>query len=366
MEYQAISADCHVIEPAGTFVDRVPAKLRDRAPKIVPTDDGANGWQVEDAPATSFGLDSAAIWTYEEYQRGGLRHEDTARGAWDPKAHVEAMRKDGVDASVLYPGVGLRLYNMKDQELRQACMQAWNDWLAEFCSHDRARLIGPPLLPTEEDDIQVAVRELERNVKEHNVRTAQLNIFPWKRFWEPYYDPLWEAAQSMGIPLAFHRGVQRPFALGSQRDGPWMANQVMRDFSYTMPFADLIFGGVFDRFPDLKMVSSEGRIGWLPHFAVRADESYRRHRHWLKFKLKRLPSDYLKTNLYSTFIEDRLGILAREIIGTDTLMWSSDYPHSDSTWPNSQAQNEKQFEGVSPEDKRKMLAGNAVRLYRLD
>ena len=306
MEYRAISADCHVIEPAGTFVDRVPAKLRDSAPKIVPTDDGANGWQIEDAPATSFGLDSAAIWTYEEYQRSGLRHEDTARGAWDPKAHVEDMRKDGVDASVLYPGMGLRLYNMKDQELRQACMRAWNDWLAEFCSHDRARLIGPPMLPTEEDDIQVAVRELERNVKEHNVCTAQLNIFPLKRFWEPYYDP------------------------------------------------------------DLKMVSSEGRIGWLPHFAVRADESYRRHRHWLKFKLKRLPSDYLKTNLYSTFIEDRLGILAREIIGTDTLMWSSDYPHSDSTWPNSQAQNEKQFEGVSPEDKRKMLAGNAVRLYRLD
>ena len=365
MEYHVISADCHVIEPPGTFVERVPKRLRDRVPRIVPTPDGANGWQFGDEPPRSFGLDSAAIFKYEDYKRSGLRHEDTARGAWDPKAHVEDMRKDGVDASVLYPGVGFRLYNLEDPEIRQACMRAYNDWIAEFCSHDPDRLIGPPMLPAEEDDIAIAVAELDRTAKARNIRSAQVPIFPWRRFYDTFYDPLWEAAQSMGVSICFHRGVLRPFALGAQRDGPFMANQVMRDFSYTMPFADLIFGGVFDRFPDLNIVSAEGRIGWLAHFAIRADESYRRHRHWSGLTLKRMPGEYLNTNLYSTFIEDRLGIETREITGCDTFMWSSDYPHSDSSWPDSRKLNEEQFVGVPGEERRKMLAGNAVRLYGL-
>ncbi len=365
MEYNVISADCHVIEPPDTFDQRMPARLRERAPRIVAVSDGGEGWEVEGEQAHSFGLDTAAIFSYERYTPGGLSFSEVARGGWDPKAHLDDMRADGVDASVLYPGMGLRLYNLKDAELRLACIRAWNDWMAEFCSHDRSRLVGPPMLPTEEEDIAVAVAELERNVKEHRVVTAQMPIFPYRRYYEPYYDPLWHAAQSMNVSLAIHRGLQRPFALGHSREGPWMANQVMRDFSYTMPIADLLFGGVFDRFPDLKIVSAEGRIGWLGHFVVRADESYRRHRHWLHFEMKRSPGEYVRENVYSTFIEDRLGIEMRETIGVDNQMWSSDYPHSDSSWPNSQRLIRDQLEGVSDEDKRKLLSENAARLYRL-
>ncbi len=366
MDYRVISADCHVLEPPDTFTDRVPAKLRDRAPRIAAAAEGGEGWQVEGEQVHSFGLDSATVFgAYENYKQRGLRFKDVAKGGWDPKVHLADMRKDGVDASVLYPGVGFRIYNMKDRELRLACMRAWNDWLAEFCSYDPARLIGPPMLPTEEDDIAVAVAKLERRVREHKIRTAQVPIFPWRRYYEPFYDPLWAAAERLGIPIAIHRGLQRPFAWGSTREGPWMANQVMRDFSYTMPIADLIFGGVFDRFPKLVIVSAEGRIGWLAHFVVRADESYRRHRHWLKASLRRMPSEYVKSNVYSTFIEDRLGITQRGIIGVDNQMWSSDYPHSDSSWPHSKELNRVQLRGLPQAEKRKLLAENAVRLYRL-
>ena len=181
-----------------------------------------------------------------------------------------------------------------------------------------------------------------------------------------FYDPLWALAQELDLPLAFHRGLNRPFAFGApSQGGPWMANQVMRDFSYSMPLADIVFGRVFDRFPNLKIVSAEGRIGWLIHFVQRADESLRRHGPWLNVKLNRLPSDCVKHNIYSTFIDDRAGILMRELIGVDTQMWSSDYPHSDSTWPHSMKIIEEQFKGVSSGDKYNMIAGNAVRLYKL-
>ncbi|MBI3743274.1 MAG: amidohydrolase [Chloroflexi bacterium] len=363
--YRVISADSHVIEPPDTFAPRVPAKLREKAPRVVSLPDGGECWRVDEEQGT-FGLDTAAKFTYKQYRPRGLRFADVARGAWDPKAHVKDMRKDGVDASVLYPGMGFRLYNMKNAEVRVACIRAWNDWLAEFCSHDRARLVGPPLLPTEEETIEMALTELKRTIREHKITTAQMPIFPHRRYYEPFYDPLWDLAQREGISLAIHRGVQRPFAFGGSREGPWMANQVMRDFSYTMPVADLIFGGVFDRFPHLVLVSAEGRTGWLAHFVQRADESFRRHRYWLKLSLKRLPSEYVKANVYSTFIEDRVGIEMRRLIGVDNQMWSSDYPHSDSSWPHSRELNRVQLRGVPMPEKRKLLAENAVRLYRLN
>ena len=261
----------------------------------------------------SFGLASATLQKGmirgpEQYIANGLKFEDIARGSWDPKQHVEDMKTDGCDASVLYIGVAANMYNIKDRELRLASFRAFNDWLGEFCSYDPARLIGPPMLPVEEESIQDAIDELHRNVKQWKIRTAQIPIFPWKRYFDKFYDPLWAVAQEMDLPLAFHRGLNRPFAFGSpSQGGPFMSNQVMRDFSYCMPFADLMFGGTFDRFPNLKLVSAEGRTGWLIHFVQRADESIRRHGPWSKVKLNRLPSECVKHNIYSTFIEDRVG-----------------------------------------------------------
>ena len=373
MKYNVISADSHINEPPGTWVDRVPAKFKDLAPRVVATPDGGEGFKFPDEThVQSFGLASATLQKGvirgpEQYIPNGLKFEEIARGSWDPKQHLEDMKTDGCDASVLYIGVAANVYNIKDPELRLACIRAFNDWLGEFCSYDPARLIGPPLLPVEEESIQDAIDELHRNVKQWKIRTAQIPIFPWKRYFDKFYDPLWAIAQEMEIPLAFHRGLNRPFAFGSpSQGGPFMSNQVMRDFSYCMPFADLVFGGTFDRFPDLKVVSAEGRTGWLIHFVQRSDESIRRHGPWSKVKLNRLPSECVKQNIYSTFIEDRVGILMRDLIGIDTQMWSSDYPHSDSTWPNSLKVIEEQFEGVPADVKYKMIAGNAIRLYKLN
>ena len=259
MQYNVISADSHINEPPGTWIDRVPAKFKDVAPRVVPTSDGGEGFKFpEEAHVQSFGLASATLQKGivrgpEQYIANGLKFEDIARGSWDPKQHVEDMKTDGCDASVLYAGVAANMYNIKDRELRLASFRAFNDWLGEFCSYDPARLIGPPMLPVEEESIQDAIDELHRNVKQWKIRTAQIPIFPWKRYFDKFYDPLWAVAQEMDLSLAFHRGLNRPFAFGSpSQGGPFMSNQVMRDFSYCMPFADLVFGGTFDRFPNLE------------------------------------------------------------------------------------------------------------------
>ena len=370
MEYRVISADSHINEPPDTFVDRVPAKLRDIAPKVVEAPDGGEGWVFDGRPLTSFGLTSAAVAKGkvrgpEDYIPSGLRFEDVGKGSWDPKAHVEDMERDGVDASVLYFGMAVSCYNTENGELRRACLRAYNDWLAEFCSADPERLIGVAMLPSEEETIEPAIEELHRTLA-MGYKSVQVPIFPHKRYHDPFYDPLWAAVEEAGVPIAVHRGLNRTGIFGAVRGGPWMSNQVQRDFTYAMPIGDLIFGRVFDRFPKLKFVSGEGRTGWLSFFTQRADESFRRHRFWIGQELDRLPSDYVKANVFSTFIEDRLGILTRDLIGTENQMWSSDYPHSDTTWPNSQQIIEEQFEGVPAGVKRAMLAGNATRLYGLN
>ena len=191
-------------------------------------------------------------------------------------------------------------------------------------------------------------------------------MFPHKRYHDPFYDPLWDALQSAGVPVSIHRGIRQPGSLGSSWEGPWVPNHILWDFAYTVPLGDFIFA-VFDRFPDLRLVSGEGRIGWLPFFFERLDDSFRRHQPHLNLpRLKRKPSEYARKNIFSTFVEDRAGVLLRHEIGIDHCMWSSDYPHSDSTWPNSQKSIAIQFEGVDETDKRKMLALNAVALYGLD
>ena len=369
MEYRAISADSHVNEPPDTFRDRVPAKLRDQAPYLKPNTDGGEGWVLEGTHERSFGTGTAVM--AKGVARGpedyivGLKFSEVARGSWDPATHLEDMKTDGADASVLYSGMAAKIWDFKNKELRLACLRAYNDWLAEFCSHDPQRLIGVALLPVEEETLDEALSELKR-VVDMGYRTVEVPMFPHKRYHDPFYDPLWDALQSAGVPVSIHRGIRQPGSLGSSWEGPWVPNHILWDFAYTVPLGDFIFA-VFDRFPDLRLVSGEGRIGWLPFFFERLDDSFRRHQPHLNLPLlKRKPSEYARTNIFSTFVEDRAGVLLRHEIGIDQCMWSSDYPHSDSTWPNSQKIIATQFEGVDETDKRKMLALNAVALYGLD
>ncbi len=374
MEYKVISADMHFNEPGDVFEGRLPAKHKDRAPRIVPTPDGGENWLWEgEAPKHGFGLASAVhsrgkARTPEDFVFSGLKAKETAPGSWDPQAAIDHMEIDGIDAGAFYPGLGAHIYGITDKEFRLELCRAYNDWQAEWCSLDPNRLITFAMLPATEETPEEALAEMDRALK-MGFTSILVPMYSGHRFWEPWWEPIWAAAQEADVAVNFHKGVGPGPTFGTfgSREGPgmWFAGQVQSDFMYSVPIADFLFGKVFEKFPRLRIVSGEGRIGWLIHFVQRADESYRRHRHWTNFHLSKLPSETVRESVYSTFIEDRMGVLMREYIGVENNMWSSDYPHSDSTWPNSQMRIEEQFQGVPEDDKRKMLAGNAARLYKL-
>src|SRR5579875_2039376 len=206
MDYKVISGDSHVNEPPNCFRDRLPAHLRDAAPKIVDSGDGGDGWTVAGRPPMNFGLSSLAGRPFEEYRDKGIRFADLLPGNYDPIEHLKDQDRDGVDASVIYPGWAMGLPTIKDPELRVACFRAYNDWLAdEFVAANPQRIVGLAMLPVD-DGIEVAVAELRRGISKGH-RGGILPTYPDKLFTDPIYEPLWAAAQELGAPRHFRHAA---------------------------------------------------------------------------------------------------------------------------------------------------------------
>jgi predicted TIM-barrel fold metal-dependent hydrolase len=364
--YKIISADDHVQEPTDTWQVRVPAKLRDRAPKVLNVD-GGDVWILEGKILARLGTGVAAGKEFKDYRLEGETYQSIRPGAFDPHERIKDMDLDGVDAQVLFPNA-FWIFGVADSELQFACIRAYNDFIAEFCGVDPRRLIGIGLVPT--DDVQEAIREAQR-VARLGLRGLLLPTFPGG---EPLnseiYNPFWSAAQDLNLPIHLH------FAVNDPRNVLFHHQQHLRGMSPALllinttgnmeALARLIFGGVMELFPKLKFVSVEGNIGWLPFFLQRADTVYKRHKYWTRLELPMPPSEYFHRQVYATFIEDHVGIEVRDLIGVDRIMWSSDYPHADTTWPHSLTYIGETMAGVPEEDRRKITGGNAARLYGLD
>lgn len=369
MTRRVISADCHINEPPTVF-DRVPEALRDRAPKMMKGDDGGDGWSFDGkTPKRTFGLEAMAGRAKEDYQLGGLTFDQIMPGNYDGKAHVEDMRRDGVDASVVYPANAIFVYMEPDRELALACMQSYNDWVVEdFQGAASGNLVGLPMLPVD-DGIDIAVAELERMVGK-GARACFIPGMPRRPYNDSYYEPLWAAASANRIPLSFHRTFG-----GTPPDADWdelvdqkvsVAGIVNRFFSGVRPLTYLIFDGVFDRNPDLKMVAAEVNGGWVPFWSQTMDETLDTEGAWAGVNLARKPSEYLGENVFVTILDDHLAFdLMRAGFPrlADTCMFSTDYPHSVTLWPNSQEHIAKLTAGMDEVDIDKVLAGNAERVY---
>jgi uncharacterized protein len=363
MAYGIVSADSHVSEPGNLWSERLPAKFRQRAPRMVRRDDG-DWFECDGLRPGPVALGIIAGKKFEDYKATGMTYEDGRKGGWDPHERIKDQELDGVEAEVLYPTLGMRMFGLTDIEFQKALFEAYNSWMADYCKPYPTRLIGAALTPL--DDVEWACRELERGAKA-GLRGALIwGTAPEDRpYSERIYDPFWAKAQELRVPLSLH------IVTGAR------GQQVRGDFSqmlslYTLlaqpiqgSLCALVFSGVLDRFPELKFVSAENDIGWLPHFIARMDHAWERYHHMVGARLELLPSEYCRRQVYATFMDDRVGVANRELIGTDNIMWSSDYPHSDSTWPHSREVIAKDFEGVSEADRRKILADNAVGLYGL-
>ena len=367
---RVISADCHITEPPHVF-DRVPAHLRDRAPKVMTGPDGGEGWSFDGTPPKrTLGVEAMAGRT--DGKVSGLRYDEILPGNYDGVAHAADMDLDGIDVSVVYPANAIFTYIEPDRELALACMRSYNDWLLDdFQAAAPSRIVGLPMLPVD-DGADVAVAELAR-VAAKGARGAFIPGNPVRPYHDPYYDPLYAAAVDRGLSLSFHRTFGgRP----AEADWDELVNQqvtvsgtVYRFFSAAKPFTYMTYGGVFERFPELRIVGAEVNCSWLPFWAQTMDQCFDNpfYRATGGVRIDRRPSECLGVNLFVTVLDDDLGFrmiaegFAPEL--AECSMFSTDYPHSVCLWPRSQDHIARLTAGMADADRHRVLAGNAARVY---
>jgi predicted TIM-barrel fold metal-dependent hydrolase len=366
-----LSSDSHVFEPPDLWTTRIDAAFRDRAPRIERVD-GADEIVVEkDQLLSGIGLISNAGARFEapETISGRGRFEDVPRGGYDPHQHLAYMRIDGVAGEVLYPSQGLFYFRVKDGGLMSAIFRAYNDWLAEFCRTDPARLKGIAMINL--DDVRDGVAELERSAK-LGLAGAMISELPLddRRYDQPEYEPFWATAEALGMPLSLHTATRRQGKI--RGSGPKTlrdaSSRATKAFGPATSLCDLIFSGVFERHPRLTVAVVEFELSWAPHLLDSMDYTYReRHEEAIyRFKNGMRPSDFFHKNVVLSFQEDALGIRLRDVIGLDNMMWGSDYPHSESTFPRSREILAEILAGVPADEQAKIVGGTTARVYRFD
>jgi predicted TIM-barrel fold metal-dependent hydrolase len=378
MDYRIVSADDHIDLqwlPKDLWQNRVPARWRERCPKVVDTPQGPywfcggdrwDAWGGRKGAAGAMGGRRLAL------ERGGVLEPGVLRPT-TTTLRLADMDRDGVDATVMYgPIVPLLI---EDPELRRVCYRAYNDWLSEFCATAPARLIGVGLIPI--DDAKSAAEEV-RYLRRIGLRTCMLLAARVETpLWDEAWEPLWQAGAETGIPIGFHLGggLRTVAFSGPKAANP--GNMGVRVSASPLQMdealAAVIFSGALERYPSLKIVLAETGIGWLPYMLERMDDTYRKFLDAPDFwrsnrglALAMAPSAYFHRQIWATFQTDHAGLRLLDVLGEDRVMWASDYPHADSTWPESQKAIEDNFKNVSAGARRRVLCDNARQLYGLN
>ncbi len=363
-DYGLVSADSHVTEPPDCYDRYIDPAYRDRAPHIVHDDQRGDVYVIPglDSMSVPMGLVAAAGEESHQMTFNGRDFDDWHRSGWDPVHRIADQERDGVVAEMLFATVGMPLCGHQDLDYRRACMEAYNRWLADYCSFAPDRLYGAGLAAVrtaaEGADELVAIRE-------QGFHAVMMSGAPGEADYDdPSYDRLWATAVELGLPLCFH--ILTNPAYGGHR-GPKI-NALLNVIRSCQDIVGmLVYSGVFDRFPELKVVCVESDAGWVPHYAYRMDHIYNRHRFWNRTaELGRRPSEYLFDNVWFTFQDDWTAFGVRDQLNTDRIMWANDFPHSDSTWPLSQELLVEHTSQVDPVVRRRILRDNAVELFGMD
>ena len=371
-EYPLLDADSHVSEPLNLWQERLPAKYRDKAPRMLKEHEGKPGawWLIEEGREPhNVILGFGANKTLEELQQflKGFSYAGAHRGGWDPAQRVKDMDQDGVTGDVLYTTLGFRMFWIRDAGFQRACFQVYNDWLAEFCSYSPRCLKGLGLISLY--DPKQGAEDLEECAKKGLagglIWASPPDELP---FYSEVYNSFWKAAQELRMPLSLHEfaGFERIY-WESTAEKRTVANAVASHEVETT-FATFILSGILERFPRLRIISAELNCGWLAYFLHRMDRAFdsrgvRLQGSPFPTKLTMKPSEYFRRQLFATFIDDPYGLAHRDEIGVDNLLWSSDFPHSATFWPHSREKIAEDFQGIGEEDKRKILCENVAKLY---
>ena len=372
-QHVLISVDDHVIEPPDMFDGRLPAALAGRAPRIVETDDGRQLWRYEDRDYPNIGLNAVVGRPREDWSMEAARFDEMRRGCWDIKARVADMDLAGIWASLNFPSLiagfsGTVFWKSDDPELGLAVLRAWNDWHLEVWAGSFPERIIPLQLPWLADP-RLAAEELRRNAA-RGFKAVSFPELPAQcgipSLHSGVWDPFFAACEETDTVVCLHTGSSAWAPLPSP-DPPFELLPTFFPVNALLAAGEWLWSGVALRFPRLKVALSEGGIGWVPMLMDRADyvlghsASGTESRAWPS---DLLPSEVLRRNFWFCSIDDPSAVAQRHVIGVDHIMVESDYPHADSTWPDTQ-QVLIDTMGELPEDElRAVAAGNAARLFR--
>jgi predicted TIM-barrel fold metal-dependent hydrolase len=378
-----ISVDDHILEPPNVWVDRVAAKDRDRAPHME-TVDGMDYWVYDGKRYPSSGLSAVAGKSKEEFSPEPLPYSEMRPGCYDPKARLEDMDRAGILASLCFPTItrfcGQLFMEASDREFGFELMQHYNDWIVEdWCGAAPGRYIPLMLIPMW--DPPLAAREMERMAAKgvtafaFSENPAPIGL-PTIHDRDRYWDPVMAAANEIGMVASMHVGSSSQVPQIAP-DSPFMANLAWGAIRTSGAMLSWIFSGLFTRFPNLKIALSEGEIGWMPYFLERAEQVLDKQRFWVQKGQKFMDHattdvdmdtvnvrELFRGHVFGCFIEDHHGIASIDEIGEDNIMCETDYPHSDSTWPNCITAVKKLIGHLPAETQYKLLRANAEKLYR--
>ncbi len=317
------------------------------------------------------GLVAAAGKPSEELSIAGVTFDELHRSGWDPTYRLADQDRDGVSAEVIYPTVGMMICNHDDIDFKKACFDAYNRWIADYCSEAPDRLLGCG---------QTALRTIDEGIadltaiNEAGLRGVMMPGEPGTllddgaRLRRPGVGSVLgsrrrsRAAAQLPHPDVAEQRLQRQ-ARGSRLNGFLGIIRGIQDIMGT-----LVFGGVFERHPELKVVCVEADAGWVPHYMYRMDHAYNRHRNWMApgVELSKLPSEYFAEHIYVTFQDDWTAFRQADDMNWRRLMWANDFPHSDTTWPWSQEMLAEQVAELTDEQRSAILCGNVADLYQID
>lgn len=392
---EIISADDHILEPPTLWTDRLPKRYHEVGPRVVrqkvapPSidlkldavpagEDGqwADVWCYEDRRHPVLMLSAAVGFAHDDIEFRTVTYDDIRPGCFDPKARLVDMDSAGVTASLCFPNLapvrfaGQGFLQAKDKELALLCVRAYNDFIVEEWSAAAPdRLIGCGIVPLW--DTALAAAEARR-IAAKGVRAVAFSEAPahldLPSLHSGQWDSLFEVCDETETVLAIHIGSSSRIPLPSADAPPAEANLLLVNNASTA-LVDWLCSGLFTRYPNLRVLLAECQIGWIPYFLQRLDEVWDVHTGWagIKEKLPRRPSEYFASNMFTTFFSDPFGLRNIDAIGVDNVLFETDYPHSDSTWPDCKAVAEKQVQaaGLDPATAEKVMSANARRLLRI-
>jgi predicted TIM-barrel fold metal-dependent hydrolase len=369
--YTVISCDDHLVEPPHTFEGRVPAKFADRAPRVVEQDDGREMWVYDGEIVPNVGFNAVVGRPVDEYSFDPTRFDEMRKGAWDVAERVRDMDLNGVYASLNFPSflpgfAGQRLQSTtNDRELAIACVRAWNDWMIDdWTAYAPDRFI-PAQLPLLHDP-EVAAAEVRRNA-ERGFKAITFSEAPHllglPSLHTGHWDPLMAACAETGTVVCLH--------VGSSSTSPAVAPDAPSDavgalfFAYSMFAAvDWLYSMIPVRFPDIRICLSEGGIGWVAGLIDRFEHMRRYDTMYGTFNdVGMSPADVFRRNFWFCAIDDPSSFMQKDVIGVENIMVESDYPHCDSTWPNTQEVLHKQLAGLPKRAIDRITWRNASELF---